>query len=130
MNNEVNFAILNEIRKMARNLPGGYARAISNRCDRVQMLMSKGREFKNPVPENEAEHFDTQAKRAYAYMLAGNTLTSLEALRLFGIISFPRRIKDIEKMTGNAPKRERIQVVNKYGKTVSVNKYWIEKEGE
>ena len=61
-------------------------------------------------------------------MQAGHTITSLEALKRFGIISFPRRILDIEKMTGTAPKRKRIQVVNRYGKTVYVNQYWWEEE--
>ena len=74
------------------------------------------------------EHYDSQAKAVLAWMQAGHTITSLEALKRFGIISFPRRILDIEKMTGTAPKRKRIQVVNRAGKTVYVNQYWMENE--
>lgn len=134
MNNERNIAILSAIRKMARELPGGYARAIANRCDKVQLLMIKGREFKEtPAPPksqtvDESMLLEDQRMTIYNYLLAGNTITSLQAIKLFGITRLSARIMDIEKMTGKAPNRRRIVVTNRNGRNVSVCEYWIDSE--
>ena len=133
MSNEKSIAILNEIRRMARELPTAQGNEIINKCNKAQLAITKGkcyfahREVVNEGPGGQ-EHFESQAKAVLNYMMAGNTITSLEALRLFGIISFPRRILDIEKMTGIAPKRKRIKAVNRYGKEVSCNEYWWEED--
>ena len=133
MSKEKNLAILAEIRKMARQLPTGTANAIINKCNKAQQSLTRGKDL--PIPETIVDlgpggqdHFDSQAKAVLAYMREGHTITSLEALRLFGIISFPRRILDIQKMTGIAPKRRRIKAVNRYGKEVSCNQYWWEED--
>ncbi len=133
MNNEKNIAILKEIRRMARELPAGTRDGIINKCNKAENLLRKGkgyfapREVVNEGPGGQ-EHFESQAKAVLAYMREGHTITSLEALRLFGIISFPRRILDIEKLTGIAPKRRRIQVTNRHGKQVYCNEYWWEED--
>ena len=57
----------------------------------------------------------SQADRVLAYMKAGGTLTSLEALKLFGIISFPKRICELEKR-GFKFKRTSEPFTNEYGK--------------
>lgn len=129
MNYERNYAILNEIRKMARNLPGGYARAISNRCDRVQIMMNKRRsKSSEPDPEEEAMHHRQQRQRIYDYLLAGNTITSMEAFNLFGATRLSAIIFDIGKMTGKAPARRRITVPTRSGRLVSICEYWIDQE--
>ena len=135
MNAEKMNALVREIRKAADALPAGKKRDVNNKLDRIVLNFKERPKSKTPVPVigepdlfGENEHYPSQARAVLAYMEAGNTITSLEALKLFGIISFPRRILDIEKMTGKAPNRRRIAVENRYGKTVYVNEYWIEKE--
>jgi len=130
--NETLFAIVREIRKSAETLAPSRRREINNKLDRICVLM-KDADVAAPVDktvapeiEGQGEHFESQAKAVLAWMQAGNHITSLEALRRFGIISFPRRILDIEKLTGIAPKRKRIQVTNRAGKQVYVNEYWWE----
>ena len=129
MTNEQIVAILDDIRRKARELPTGTGNDIINKCNRAQLALgnAKQREVLNEGPGGQP-HFESQAKAVLAYMEEGHTITSLEALRLFGIISFPRRILDIEKMTGKAPRRRRIETVNRYGKSVHVNEYWIDKD--
>lgn len=127
MNYERNYAILNEIRKMARELPGGYARAISNRCDKVQIMMNRKRGNTQPAPEDEVVHRH-QIQQVYAWMLAGNTITSLQAFNMFGATRLSAIIFNIGKMTGRAPSRRRITVPNRQGRLVSVCEYWIEQE--
>lgn len=126
--NKIN-ALVREIRMAAESLPAGKRRDVNNKLDRITLaLRSSGPVDKTVAPEidGQGEHYDSQAKAVLAWMRDGHTITSLEALRRFGIISFPRRILDIEKMTGTAPKRKRIQVVNRAGKTVYCNEYWWE----
>jgi hypothetical protein len=137
MISEKQAAILRELREAAKDLTPGKRRDVLNKLDRVELLLRRGKSA--PVPEPKPAprpvvdegpggqpHFESQAKAVLAYMREGHTITSLEALQLFGIISFPRRILDIEKLTGTAPKRKRIQVVNRAGKKVYVNRYWLE----
>lgn len=126
MTNEQIVAILDDIRRKARELPVSTGNDIINRCNKAQSKLRK-REVVDEGPGGQP-HFQSQAKAALEYMREGNTITSLEALRLFGIISFPRRILDIEKMTGTAPRRRRILTENRYGKPVYVNEYWMDKE--
>lgn len=128
MNYQQNYAILNEIRKMARNLPGGYARAILNRCDRVHIMMNKRRAKAEPEPEEEPMHHKLQREKVHQYLLAGNTITSLEAFNLFGATRLSAIIFDIGKITGKAPARRRITVPTRSGRLVSVCEYWIEKD--
>lgn len=129
MKKEQLHAIIRELRKAAESLPAGKRRDVNNKLDRVALALRTGT---GPDPATRDEvadmtgHFKSQAQAVLAWMRAGHTITSLEALKRFGIISFPRRILDIEKMTGTAPKRKRIQVVNRAGKTVYVNQYWME----
>lgn len=128
MSQEKNLAILNEIRRMARRLPIGMGNEIINKCNKAQVQMNRRGEPVVDEGPGGQPHFESQAKAVLAYMQDGNTITSLEALRLFGIISFPRRILDIEKLTGVAPKRRRVKVTNRSGKEVYVNEYWWEEE--
>ena len=69
---------------------------------------------------------ESQWRMVFDHMLLGCKLTSLEALQMFGIISFPKRICEIEKHTGIVPKRERIEVTGMFGKKKHVYRYWIE----
>ena len=123
-------AIIREMRKAAATLSDGKRRDINNKLDKITLALRKADEPREVVNEGPGgqEHFESQAKAVLAYLMEGHTITSLEALRRFGIISFPRRILDIEKMTGKAPNRRRITVQNRSGKNVSVCEYWIEKE--
>jgi len=133
MSQEKNIAILDEICKMARQLPMGPQNAIVNRCNAVKLRMKKGLAPKATpstiqADEENAEIFASQTKTIYNYLLAGNTLTSLDALRIFGVARLASRICDIERQTGVTANRKRIQVTNRYGKEVWVNEYWIEQE--
>lgn len=67
----------------------------------------------------------SQTKQILEYMLAGNTITPLEALRKFGCLRLTSRIWDIEQLTGIRPKRERVKVTNAQGQQVYVMQYWI-----
>lgn len=129
MKKEQLHAIIRELRKAAESLPAGKRRDVNNKLDRVALALRTGTGPELVTRDEVADmtgHFRSQAQAVLAWMRAGNTITSLEALQRFGIISFPRRILDIEKMTGTAPKRKRIQIVNRAGKTVYVNQYWWE----
>ena len=70
----------------------------------------------------------SQTRQLLAYMKGGNAITGLEALNRFGILSFTRRICDVEKLIGYPPLRRRIPVTNRRGKKVWVNQYWLEEE--
>lgn len=133
--NETLFAIVREIRAQAETLAPSRRREVNNKLDRICVLMKDADvaapavdKSVAPEIEDQGEHFESQAKAVLAWMQAGHRITSLEALRRFGIISFPRRILDVEKLTGIAPKRKRIQVTNRSGKLVYVNEYWMETE--
>ena len=67
----------------------------------------------------------SQTSRILSYMLEGHTINPLEALDKFGCFRLGARIKDIEKMTGYTPKRDRVAVTNRDGKTVRVARYWL-----
>ena len=80
----------------------------------------------NPNPENSA----SQTRQILAYMQEGHRITGLQALNLFGVLSFTRRICDVQAIIGYPPRRERIQVTNRYGKKIWVNQYWLEPKEE
>lgn len=132
--NEKQNAIIRELREMAKDLPRGKARKINNYLDYVSMTLRRN----TPKVENamtaadvagENERLASQAKTIYAYLVAGNTITSDDARRLFGVARLASRICDIERQTGVTPSRRRIPVKNRYGKDVWVNEYWIDREG-
>ena len=132
MNKSEQAALIRQLREAATELTPGKRRDVLNKLDRIEFYLfkSKSAPANNkavaPEIEGQGEHFESQAKAVLAWMLEGHTITSLEALRRFGIISFPRRILDIEKLTGVAPKRKRIQTTNRYGKVVYCNEYWLD----
>jgi hypothetical protein len=66
-----------------------------------------------------------QWKVALDHLLLGCKLSSLEALEMFGIISFPKRICEIEKYTGIIPERKRINTIGKLGNKTHYFEYWI-----
>lgn len=60
--------------------------------------------------------------QAYQYMKEHGALTSLTALTELGIISFPKRICEMEKR-GIKVERRRITVVDRNGDLKQVNEY-------
>jgi hypothetical protein len=128
MNKTENLAILAEIRKLARNLPGGQRDAIINKCNRVQMLLDKGRQIPGITPEEETAVHENQRQQIHAWMLSGKTITSKQAFEQFGITRLSAVIMQIEKATGKAPGRRRIVVPTRLGKNVSVCEYYLEPE--
>jgi hypothetical protein len=68
-----------------------------------------------------------QAMMALQYMRENGSITSLEALKDLGIMSFPKRVCELEKM-GYLVKRKTETVVNRFGKKVSVKRYSLIEE--
>jgi len=64
-----------------------------------------------------------QWKLVLEQLQSGLYLTSLDALRDLGIISFPKRITELRNM-GHKIEQERITTKGKWGKK-SVNRYWM-----
>lgn len=65
------------------------------------------------VNENEMTS-ESQCKRIYTYMMNGNRITSLEALRMFGCMRLASRISDLRQRHPEADIRvETIQVSTK-----------------
>ena len=67
----------------------------------------------------------SQTARILSHMLEGKAITAIEALELYGCFRLSARIKDIEKLLGRAPSRERVLVKNREGRFVRVAKYWL-----
>lgn len=67
----------------------------------------------------------SQTKQILEYLRAGNRITPLEALRIFGTMRLGARIWDIECLTGIRPKRERVRVQTANGGTAIVMQYWL-----
>jgi len=65
---------------------------------------------------------ETQASKVLKYLKKGFSLTSLSALQRFSIISFPKRICEIQAM-GYKIDKKRIAVINKFGERVYVIRY-------
>ncbi len=72
---------------------------------------------------------DTQRAKILSYLLAGNKITSGEALRKFGCARLASRITDIQQKNGVEVKRRKIQVETAGGGTAWVCEYWIENGG-
>ena len=124
MNKDQMNALIRELRKEAENLTPGKKRDVNNKLNRIyNHLRNVANEDDSPAVE-----YDRQKMIVYNYLLAGHTITSLEAIEKFGITRLSAVIFNIEKMTGKAPNRRSIPVRNRYGKTVYVTEYWIERE--
>lgn len=122
MNKDQINALIRELRKEAENLTPGKKRDVNNKLNRIyNHLRNVANEDDSPAVE-----YDRQKMIVYNYLLAGHTITSLEAIEKFGITRLSAVIFNIEKMTGKAPNRRSIPVRNRYGKTVYVTEYWIE----
>ena len=125
-------SLVRELRNEAQSLPAGKKRDVLNKLDRITLQFRKAgasTPATNDVTEDDAERLTSQAMTIYKYLMDGNTLTSMDALRIFGVARLASRICDIEKRTGITPNRRRIPVTNRFGKEVYVNEYWIE-QGE
>lgn len=70
----------------------------------------------------------TQANMALEYMREHGSITSLEAITELGIMSFPKRICELEQM-GYLIKKRSEMVTNRYGKRVMVKRYSLIEEG-
>ena len=124
MSNDKIKALIRELRKSAETLTPGKKRDVNNKLDRISSALRNAPE---PVEEVDPEiEFERQRQTVYNYLMEGHTITSLEAIQKWGITRLSARIMDIEKMTGKAPNRRRINVRNRNGRTVSVCEYWIE----
>ncbi len=68
----------------------------------------------------------SQAQQIFEYLYGtANTITGLQALKLFGTIKLPNRINDIERDFNTVVSRERITVKTKFGDK-RVMSYWID----
>ena len=125
MSQERNNAILAEIRKLARELPSGQRDAIINKCNRVQLLTERYRKTSDtPDPDL----YENQRQIVLKWLLDGHTITSKQAIEMFGITRLSAVIFQIEKATGKAPNRRNIFVPTRYGGRVRVTEYWIDKD--
>ena len=123
-------SLIRELRNEAQSLPAGKKRDVLNKLDRITLHFRSDKAktvATDTVTEEDAERLTSQAMTIYKYLMDGNTLTSMDALRIFGVARLASRICDIEKRTGITPNRRRIPVTNRFGKEVYVNEYWIEK---
>ena len=123
MNKDQINALIRELRKEAENLTPGKKRDVNNKLNRIYNHLRNNTATEDDSP---AVEYDRQKMIVYNYLLAGHTITSLEAIEKFGITRLSAVIFNIEKMTGKAPNRRMIPVLNRYGKTVRVAEYWIE----
>ena len=123
-------SLIRELRNEAQTLPAGKKRDVLSKLDRITLHFRSDKAktvATDTVTEEDAERLTSQAMTIYKYLMDGNTLTSMDALRIFGVARLASRICDIEKRTGITPNRRRIPVTNRFGKEVYVNEYWIEK---
>lgn len=123
-------SLIRELRNEAQTLPAGKKRDVLSKLDRITLQFRRAGAMApstDTVTEEDAERLTSQAMTIYKYLMDGNTLTSMDALRIFGVARLASRICDIEKRTGITPNRRRIPVTNRFGKEVYVNEYWIEK---
>ena len=68
---------------------------------------------------------ESQRKRIFFHLLAGNKINGIEALQLFGCMRLGARIYELKKL--GVPIEDRpITLVAKNGKTKRVKEYWIE----
>ena len=133
MTNENISAILRELRKATNDLPAGKRNEVINKLNRVEFILKRRNIANITVPSvsdpvDESIEFERQRMTVYNWMLAGHAITSLQAIKMWGITRLSARIKDIEKMTGIAPNRRRITVQNRNGRNVSVCEYYLQQE--
>ena len=69
----------------------------------------------------------TQNERVLAYLEAGGTLTSNEALFELGVARLASRVSHLRK-EGHPISHRREAVTDRFGKKTYVNRYYIEKE--
>ena len=70
---------------------------------------------------------ESQRKRIFFHLLAGNKINGIEALHLFGCMRLGARIYELKKL--GVPIEDRpITLVAKNGKTKRVKEYWIAPE--
>lgn len=69
----------------------------------------------------------TQRMRVMCHLKTGKTLTSLEALREYGIMRLPNRISEL-RQRGEPIEKRTIVVMNKYGQAVRVAEYRLREE--
>ena len=68
---------------------------------------------------------ESQRKRIFFHLLAGNKINGIEALTLFGCMRLGARIYELKKL--GVPIEDRpITLVAKNGKTKRVKEYWID----
>ena len=128
MTKEQNNAILSEIRRLARELPSGQRDAIINKCNRLQSRLDRGRIPPDFDPAEDTAVHGTQRQVILDWLNKGNTITSKQAIDMFGITRLSAVIMQIEMATGKAPNRRDIIVPTRYGGSVRVRQYWIEQE--
>lgn len=120
-------ALLREIREMANELPAGKRRDVCNKLERIEYTFRRSNITPTvSEPVDEAIVFERQRQTVYNHMMSGRTITSLQAIKLYGITRLSARIMDIEKAYGITPNRRRITVTNRNGRNVSVCEYWID----
>lgn len=69
----------------------------------------------------------TQRSRIMHHLKANRTLTSLEALRRYGIMRLSARISELKKR-GEPIEKKMICVQNKYGETVRIAEYRLRED--
>lgn len=69
------------------------------------------------------ENFETKKGKVKAYLLAGNTITSWEAIEMFRCTRLSAVIKDLEDRDGLEIDRERI-----YEDKTNYTRYWLKKD--
>ena len=126
-------ALLREMREMANELPAGKRRDVYNKLERIEHTFRRANiepPMSEPIvdPVDESILFERQRQTIYNHMMAGKTITSLQAIREYGITRLSARIMDIEKVYGIIPNRRRIAVRNRNGRNVTVCEYWIDRE--
>ena len=90
MSNEKINAIIRELRRSAETLTPGKRRDVNNKLDRITMAL-RNAEVRDEETDPSIE-FERQRQIVYNYLLAGNTITSLEAIRKWGITRLSARI--------------------------------------
>lgn len=70
----------------------------------------------------------TQRFRVMAHLRSGKAITSLEALREYGIMRLPNRISELRR-SGEEIEKRTVVVMNKYGEAVRVAEYRLKEKG-
>jgi hypothetical protein len=67
----------------------------------------------------------SQASQVLQHLQSGRPITSLEAIRRYGIIQLPRRIFDLRRDGHEVVSRPKT-VTNRHGEKTRVSEYWLE----